>query len=459
MNYAYSPPILDPVQGPGDEFLFVQDDRFYFRSEIRSEENALPDGDYPGRYQISGRGVKSNDSCGVPKGRYRLEGTNQVKSAFYGCHRQGCPVCFRTWAIRTADKATAFLEAVSQRNGAFWNHATWAPSDAWVAEHMDDWKLMEYQLAEFLKKWHVGNVPLGYTLVRHPRTIKCEVCGYTCETHRLPKACPQCDALNPWKWFFKPHLHLITNFWFNKGDSETIAEKLDETGAVFVNINVKAEIPPLRGDQLKKVIAYELGHALWKHAVGRGHGMKSIRYFGCLAKGKYKRFDHETNEDIVEDDGSRWYKLRVTEGYDLDGNITGEYSVENSFPHWGGPENPKYLQKRVCSCVLFAKNEILPPYYQELLYQRKMTKERNQDWPKDLTDPCEPLGRHSTLLEYQSRFDLDESETNKLDDLINAVPPALSWKQIVELEKREKSDAKKLAERVAAGEVLNWWEM
>lgn len=287
--------------------------------EIR-DENMLPIKTRNGNL-ISGHGEKTNEDCGTYKSLYH-NSLDHVRPRRFTCHLQHCPECFRIWAKRQAASSAGYLWEFYESWTRNLGHWSLSPSERWIESFGDDtdrlWKALDKELKDVINTFSDFSDTV-VAVVRHPCRKHCPQCGKALEKD---SHCKECHIDGEWYW--SPHLHVVTDFRYEYKRNLEYVTYEGEHQFIFTEI---AQIPTK--EDLEKVIAYELGHALWYE----NKQTQTIRYMGFSAKNHFRTEKTRVQTLVTEKDvyGNEYpfYKIQ-SQMWDMVENKPGVIRVKHN---------------------------------------------------------------------------------------------------------------------------------
>ncbi len=238
--------------------------------------SSLPDFLLP-NYKVNNWGLpghgESKDDCG---GYFRKICLNidehpdnlaVFKTMTHRCYDPKCPICWKSWALREADRITHRIESFAHKFNWLGRpiHAMISVPSSLYHLSFNKLKIIARRL---LKK--VGF--LGGSVILHCYRQKCVLCGFHKET--FTKKCSNCGS-SSFSWYFSPHFHVIGFGWIV---GEDVSDTYESSGWVIKNLGVR--------NSVFGTAFYQLTHcAIW-YGSGKKH---SVTWIGLLSyNSKYK---------------------------------------------------------------------------------------------------------------------------------------------------------------------------
>jgi len=298
------------------------------------DENFLPKSMYD-NYMISGWGEQTKESCARIRRAY-ITPHKRGRHSNWHCHQQGCPKCFRDWAKRQSKMAAnEYLWLIHEAASVPLFHYSFSPKPETFSTFTELVKRLKAFVSDMVGGADTSRV--GYAIVAHPYSIKCAVCNTAPRSHRLPYRCPNCAEYLPWMWVKQPHLHVITNFHFAYELTNKFVNLEDKYGVIFKGLtrdkvfgivsapNANDEV--VEGSEiLRRILAYEFGHARWQpptfdaavRSRKRFGGHPVITYHGYFSRKFWRReLLSTTQERVLSKEGEPYrsvkYEIAETE--------------------------------------------------------------------------------------------------------------------------------------------------
>lgn len=259
-----------------------------FNHSVRKEEREVL---WVGDWSVTGMGVKAS-TCGEHLGLYS-DGITFTRTR-RSCGKQCCPVDSWKWQAKTGDNASQYLQFVQRELGISLRHASFNPANSCSlvdgkirAEKDNEGKIIPCAppgqmeafkinvLRRFLERFHRSDAgPLGFAYILHPGRENERGSG---------------------KYYYSPHVHVITNFAFYESDKEEMKRWYLKYGFTFTmfkhldqenpdgTYNIKCQDyedgdGKIQNDLTKKLI-YCFSHSL---LILKGHQKPVITYNGSF---------------------------------------------------------------------------------------------------------------------------------------------------------------------------------